>query len=154
MKPLIYCHFAQGMGDPKYMPVTDYNLLQRLLIDALKSYNEFNSIMNLVLFDDAVNYICKISRILESPRGNALLVGVGGSGRKIMLSRCVSYLNVNNYNINSGKQSLSRLAAFLSGLEVFQVALRKGRQFSTHQGFWVAWGLMWCWLLIHIGCVS
>ncbi|XP_035709844.1 dynein beta chain, ciliary [Folsomia candida] len=103
-KPLIYCHFAQGMEDPKYMPVKDYNFLQRLLIDALKSYNEFNSIMNLVLFDDAVNYICKISRILESPRGNALLVGVGGSG----------------------KQSLSRLAAFLSGLDVFQVALRKG----------------------------
>jgi len=63
-----------------------------------------NAAMNLVLFEDAMSNICRINRILESPRGNALLIGVGGSG----------------------KQSLSRLAASISSLEVFQVTLRKG----------------------------
>jgi hypothetical protein len=57
-----------------------------------------------VLFEDAVSHICRINRILESPRGNALLVGVGGSG----------------------KQSLSRLAAYISALDVFQITLKKG----------------------------
>nr|XP_054501017.1 dynein axonemal heavy chain 17 [Agelaius phoeniceus] len=103
-KPNIYCHFAQGMDDFKYMPVTSWASLSGLLGEALDNYNEVNAAMNLVLFEDAVSHICRISRILESPRGNALLVGVGGSG----------------------KQSLARLAAHISNLSVFQITLRKG----------------------------
>ena len=81
------------------MPVSDWQNLSKLLNEALKSYNELNACMDLVLFEDAMAHICRINRILESPRGNALLVGVGGSG----------------------KQSLSRLAAYISSMEVFQV---------------------------------
>ncbi|CAF3393401.1 unnamed protein product [Rotaria sp. Silwood1] len=103
-KPNIYCHFALGVGDPKYMPIDNWPQLQKLLNDALDAYNELNAQMNLVLFEDAMTHICRINRILEAPRGNALLIGVGGSG----------------------KQSLARLAASISSLEVFQITLRKG----------------------------
>ncbi|KAB0366479.1 hypothetical protein FD754_010635 [Muntiacus muntjak] len=103
-RPNIFCHFAHGIGDPKYLPVTDLAPLNKLLVEVLDSYNEVNAVMNLVLFEDAVAHICRINRILESPRGNALLVGVGGSG----------------------KQSLSRLAAYISALDVFQITLKKG----------------------------
>ncbi|KAL8567586.1 hypothetical protein ACOMHN_054399 [Nucella lapillus] len=103
-QPLIFCHFAEGIGDPKYLGINSWERLNKILLDALENYNELNAAMNLVLFEDAMMHICRINRILESPRGNALLIGVGGSG----------------------KQSLSRLAASISSLEVFQMTLRKG----------------------------
>ncbi|XP_022817840.1 dynein beta chain, ciliary-like [Spodoptera litura] len=103
-KPLIFCHFAEGIGDPKYFPIKDWNHIKKLLDESLSAYNDLVATMNLVLFEDAMYHICRINRILEAPRGNALLVGVGGSG----------------------KQSLSRLSSFISSLEVFQIQLRKG----------------------------
>lgn len=103
-EPIIFTHFATGMGEPKYGQISDWATLKRLLDEAQMQYDEVNAAQNLVLFEDAMSHVCRINRILESPRGNALLVGVGGSG----------------------KQSLARIAAFISQMEVFQITLRKG----------------------------
>ena len=105
--PLTHCSFAlqSASADEKvYFGVDSYERLGRVLGARLAEYNECNPRMELVLFEQAMDHVSRISRIIDAPRGNALLVGVGGSG----------------------KQSLTRLAAHICGLDVFSVALTSG----------------------------
>nr|XP_023963856.2 sushi domain-containing protein 5 [Chrysemys picta bellii] len=59
-KPLIYCHFAHGVGEPCYFPVSDWEKLTRILTDSLEHYNELHAAMNLVLFEDAIQHILMV----------------------------------------------------------------------------------------------
>ena len=94
-EPIIFTTF---MGE-FYASVDDMTELRRTMKEKLDEYNEMKAQMNLVLFDQAIEHVSRIARIIELPSGHALLVGVGGSG----------------------KQSLARLATFILGYEMEQM---------------------------------
>eukprot|EP00954_Amorphochlora_amoebiformis_P028689 1392074-Amorphochlora_amoeboformis.AAC.1 len=76
--------------------------LRKKLMDKLMNCNDDPMASrpgNLVLFDQALRHITRICRVIAQPRGCALLIGVGGSGR----------------------QSLSKLAAYVCDFKVFQI---------------------------------
>jgi len=67
----------------QYEEILDPNKLQAAVEEQLANYNLLtDKPMDLVLFSFAVEHLLIIARILKQPSGNALLVGVGGSGRQ------------------------------------------------------------------------
>lgn len=59
VNPLMYCHFAEGIGESKYLPVDSWATMNKLLEEALSQYNDLIAAMNLVLFEDAMHHICR-----------------------------------------------------------------------------------------------
>lgn len=75
-----------------YEEIKDKNKLMKTLNGMLDEYNVTNSNkMNLVFFEDAIEHILRISRSLKQPRGNIMLIGVGGSGKQ-SLTKLSSYM--------------------------------------------------------------
>ena len=69
--------------DKSYEEVAD---LDKVLLSVSTSLNNYNLVsdkpMDLVLFEYALKHILIILRIIRQPRSSALLIGLGGSGRK------------------------------------------------------------------------
>jgi dynein heavy chain len=88
-----------------YEEIKDLNKLKKQLNSSLDEYNFSSSNkMNLVFFEDAILHTLRISRTFRQPRGNIMLIGVGGSG----------------------KQSLTRMASYMYDIDFKQIEIVKG----------------------------
>jgi dynein heavy chain len=114
----LFCNFVQEAHEEGVLPpieeVENALKLKMTLEEKLEDYNNEPKLlaMDLVLFPDAVGHIARINRVIATPRGNIMLVGVGGSGR----------------------QSLARLAAYVADFTVFTIEITKQyRQLEFHE---------------------
>lgn len=98
--------YGQAREDRVYEEIKDMTKLKSILSDFLQDYNGSSGRpeMNLILFQDAIEHILRLSRLLRSERGNGFLVGLSGMG----------------------KQSIARLASHINGYQCMQIELTRG----------------------------
>lgn len=103
LSELVYGDFMDRV-DKKYIPISDNAKMLEVMQEYLEEYNiTYPTQMNLVFFADCQRHIARMCRVLRQPRGNALLVGVSGVGRK----------------------SNARLAAFMQEIQPFSIEITK-----------------------------
>ena len=104
--------FGQVQENRIYEEIRDTTKLKSILMDYLEDYNDVTGKeMKLILFQDAMEHIVRLARLLRAERGNGLLVGVSGMG----------------------KQSLSKLASHINGYECKQIELTRGYDHKSFQ---------------------
>ena len=93
-----------------YCELTDREKMRKTCEDSLIDFNVMNrqKKMDLVLFTDAIEHVVKIHRVITTEYGHALLVGVGGSGRK----------------------SLTELSTFVANFQIVHLEIPKGYNFE------------------------
>lgn len=107
--PLFFGDFGasepgEDAEDPRlYEDLGAVERVKAKLDEFLSEYNDEKKAMDLVLFTDALEHLTRIHRVVRFPKGSALLVGFGGSG----------------------KQSLTRLATYVAGFDVFRLNLTR-----------------------------
>jgi dynein heavy chain len=101
-REIICSDFMIPGADPKIYEEVNIPDLQPMIEDYLNEHNgESKQPMHLVMFSDAMAHVVRIARVLRQPSGHALLLGVGGSGR----------------------QSLTRIATFISQYKLYQIEI-------------------------------
>lgn len=103
-----YCHIESG--DIRYEEMPSWNKFTEIVQSNLDEYNASHRIkLNIVLFSYALQHLNRICRIISIPSGSGLLIGLGDSGRR----------------------SLTQIAAFMCKQSLFQPDVSQGYEFQN-----------------------
>ncbi|CAH0724307.1 unnamed protein product, partial [Brenthis ino] len=110
--PLLFGDYRNALDEEEvryYEDLLDYEAVYFLFQEILEEYNERVGKMSMVLFEDCLEHLTRAHRVLRMDRGNAMIIGVGGSGKK----------------------SICRLAAFAAGYEMFEITVTRNYNENT-----------------------
>ncbi|RYH30569.1 hypothetical protein EON65_04765 [archaeon] len=115
---LVYGDFVNSSEIRVYDEIMSIDQLKSVVEEYLGNHNaESKQPMPLVMFSDALEHVARIARILRQPQGNALLLGVGGSGRQSM-TKLATYIMgyqlscveiVKGYSMNDWREDIKRV---------------------------------------------
>ena len=113
--PRYFADFVKGDLDPRDREYEEFPSLQILNKRVSEFVNDFSIRtpgFEFIVFQDAIEHICKICRVLRMPKGHMMLIGVGGSG----------------------KQTLSKISAFICHKKLFTISTNKNyKHFSFRE---------------------
>ncbi|KZC13452.1 Dynein heavy chain 10, axonemal [Dufourea novaeangliae] len=111
--PLLFGDFRNAINedDPRfYEDLLDYEAVYSLFLEIYEDYNERSTTkLHMVLFNDALEHLTRVHRTLRMHRGHALVIGIGGSGKK----------------------SVINLAAFAAQFKTYEISLSRGYNETT-----------------------
>ncbi|ESN99365.1 hypothetical protein HELRODRAFT_67238 [Helobdella robusta] len=115
--PPVFCDFMNK--DKIYEDQSNFTLLRQHLKEQLNEYNKLhrNIYMDLVLFKNTIEHVSRIVRVVSRPRGNMLLIGIGGSGKKssakfaaFLCSYNIFYFDVKkNYTLENFREDIKEV---------------------------------------------
>jgi len=103
---VLFGDYESDSPDPAtrpYLKLSEIAALIPKLDGWLEQYNAVYAPMSLVFFGDCIQHLSRIARVLKQQRGNAMLVGVGGSGRRSMARLAASITAMTPFSIEISK---------------------------------------------------
>ena len=106
-KPILFGDYRTALkeDEPKiYEDLDDYQVVKSIFEEVLIEFKEqYGGQKDIVLFDNALEHLTRIYRVLRLDRGHLLLIGAGGSGKKL----------------------LAKIAAFTAKYQIFEIQLTR-----------------------------
>lgn len=102
-QPILFGDYRTALKDdqPKiYEDLQDYQAIKSIFEEILIEYNQQ---IDIILFNNALEHLTRIYRVLRLDQGHLLLIGEGSSGRKL----------------------LSKIAAFTAKYQIFEIELTR-----------------------------